>query len=128
MPAGVLAWARIGGACASAPPVAPKGPTITPDQKMSWILRLEDQRILRAPAAPPVVAAPLPQNQKKKRNAEPPPAPVVTPDLTALATDPDPRVRRRAAPAIGRVGLPEAVPHLHPPLSGTPPHVRHMAP
>src|SRR5258708_24746379 len=114
MPAGVLALAPIAGACASAPPVAPKGPTITPDQKMSWILRLEDQRILRAPAAPPVVAAPLPQNQKKKRNAEPPPAPVVTPDLTAPPTDPDPRVRRRAALAIGGVGVAEGVPNLQP--------------
>ena len=45
----LTAVALISSACASAPPVAPKAPTITQDQKISWILRLEDQRILRAP-------------------------------------------------------------------------------
>jgi cyclophilin family peptidyl-prolyl cis-trans isomerase/HEAT repeat protein len=119
--------ALISGACASAPPVAPQAPTMSPDQKTSWILRLEDQRILRAPAPPPAVPAPLPPNQKKKKKVEPAPAPVVTPDLTALATDPDPRIRRRAALAIGRVGLAEGSATLQPLLADPDPDVRQMA-
>ncbi len=109
----------ISGACASAPPaVAPKAPVIAPDQKMSWILRLEDQRILRAPAPPAIVPPPVPENQKKRsKKPEPPPPPVVTPDLAVLAADPDPRIRRRAALAIGRVGLPEGVAPLQPLLT-----------
>jgi cyclophilin family peptidyl-prolyl cis-trans isomerase len=121
--------ALISGACASAPPaVAPAAPVIAPDQKMSWILRLEDQRILRAPAPPPVVAPPVPQNQKKKsKKPAPPPPPVVTPDLTVLAADTEPRIRRRAALAIGRVGLPEGAAALQPLLTDTDPDVRQMA-
>jgi cyclophilin family peptidyl-prolyl cis-trans isomerase/HEAT repeat protein len=125
-----MALALISGACASAPPVAPKAPEIAPDLKMSWILRLEDQRILRAPAPPPVeVATPAPLNQKKKKKAPPPPPPppVVTPDLTALAVDPDPRIRRRAALAIGRVGLPDGGAVLQPLLADADPDVRQMA-
>ena len=93
---------------------------------MSWILRLEDQRILKAPAPPPVIAAPVPQNQKKT-NAAPPAPPVVTPDLTALAADADARIRRRAALAIGRVGLPEGAAALQPLLADSDPEVRQMA-
>ena len=33
------------GACATAPPPAPAAPTF--EEKMSWILRLEDRRVLR---------------------------------------------------------------------------------
>lgn len=117
----------ISAACASAPPVAPKAPVIAPDQKMSWILRLEDQRILRAPAPPPAVPPPAPGNQKKGKKPEPPPPPAVTPDLTALAADPDPRIRRRAALAIGRVGLPEGAAPLQPLLTDPDPDVRQMA-
>ncbi len=54
----VLTLAFVTAACASAPPAAPPppppakpaGPTF--EQKMAWILRLEDQRVLRDPAAP----------------------------------------------------------------------------
>src|SRR5260221_1229764 len=45
--------------CASAPP-APALPTLSFETKMSWILRLEDQRVLRdenAPVAPPPLTA-----------------------------------------------------------------------
>jgi cyclophilin family peptidyl-prolyl cis-trans isomerase/HEAT repeat protein len=122
------ALALISGACASAPAVAPKAPTIAPDLKMSWILRLEDQRILRAPAPPPIALAPPPAgNQKKSKNAPPPPAPAAQPDLAVLATDQDPRIRRRAALAIGRVGLPEGGAVLRPLLADTDPDVRQMA-
>ncbi len=121
----MTAVALISGACASAPPVAAPQPTIAPDQKMSWILRLEDQRILRAPAPAPVAVETIP-SRKAKKNA-PPPAPVVAPDLTSLATDPDPRIRRRAAIAIGRVGLPEGGVSLQPLMTDTDPDVRQMA-
>ena len=130
---GLALVASISAACASAPPpaVAPKAPVIAPDQKMSWILRLEDQRILRAPVPPAVVAPPpVPENQKKKKSKTPeppPPPPVVTPDLTALAADPDPRIRRRAAIAIGRVGLPEGGAALQPLLTDQDSDVRQMA-
>ena len=93
---------------------------------MSWILRLEDQRILKAPAPPPVVAAPVPSNQKNKKPAPTPP-PVVTPDLTVLAADADARIRRRAALAIGRVGLAEGAAALQPLLADPDPEVRQMA-
>jgi cyclophilin family peptidyl-prolyl cis-trans isomerase/HEAT repeat protein len=121
----------ISGACASAPPaVAPAvAPVIASDQKMSWILRLEDQRILRVPAPPAVVPPPVPQNQKNKskKPEPPPPPPVVTPDLTVLVADADPRIRRRAALAIGRVGLPEGAAPLQPLLTDPDPDVRQMA-
>lgn len=123
--AAVVALAVISGACKTAPVVAPTAPVISPDLKMSWILRLEDQRILKAPAPPPVVAPPVPQNPKKK--AEPPPPPVVTPDLTALAADADARIRRRAALAIGRVGLAEGAAALLPLVADADPDVRQMA-
>lgn len=89
---------------------------------MSWILRLEDQRLLRVPEPPPVVAAP-PKNRRKV----PPPPPVITPDLATLITDTDARIRRRAALAIGRVGLPEGGAALQPLLADADAEVRQMA-
>jgi cyclophilin family peptidyl-prolyl cis-trans isomerase/HEAT repeat protein len=118
--------ALLSAACASAPPVAPKPAAVATDQKMSWILRLENERILRVPApAPEVVSAPPPSRNKGK--ALPPPPPVVTPDLTALAADADPRVRRRAALAIGRVRLAAGGAALQPLLADPDADVRQMA-
>jgi len=94
--------------CASAPvaPVfsAPQGSPVVPvttwEEKIGWILRLEDQRLLRDPNPPPprvirpatprlpAVVAPLPPS-----------------DLIRLLGDPEARVRRRAALALGRIGL-----------------------
>jgi cyclophilin family peptidyl-prolyl cis-trans isomerase/HEAT repeat protein len=122
----LAALALLSGACASAPPVAPKAPTIATDQKMSWILRLENERILRVPAPPPPAVVALPPPQKKGKPLPPPP-PVVTPDLTTLAADADPRIRRRSALALGRVGLPEGSAALLPLLADTDPDVRQMA-
>ena len=51
---------------------------------MRWILQLEDERQLRGGGG----------------------------DLIALLSDPEARIRRRAALALGRVKLPEAVPAL----------------
>jgi len=117
-------------ACASAPPApapaAPTGPTF--EQKMASILRLEDQRVLRDPAppippAPPVVVPP-------RRGQAPVAAPPVPPppDLVRMLGDDEARIRRRAALAIGHVGLKEGVPPLVAMLtSETDPEVRQMA-
>jgi cyclophilin family peptidyl-prolyl cis-trans isomerase/HEAT repeat protein len=106
--------------CATAPPPAP--PVVPYEQKMAVILRLEDYRILRD-TPPPVVVEP-PSTGRKPRVA-----PVIpkVPDLTAFLTDPEARIRRRAALAIGRVGLPEGVTPLAGLLTDTDPVVRQMA-
>ena len=85
-------------------PVAP--PPATYEQKMAAILRLEDRRMIEAPPAPP---------------------PAVT-SLTALLTDDEGRVRRRAALGLGRAGLADGVAPLVGPLAADPePEVRPMA-
>ena len=107
--------------CASAPPPAPV--VVSFETKMSWIVRLEDQRILRDAAAP---VAPPPLTGQGKRNLLPTPSP--PPDLIRLFNDEEARVRRRSALAAGRVGLPEGVPQLVRLLqSDTDPEVRQMA-
>src|SRR3954464_9332211 len=102
------AVALVTAACASAPPVAaiktPAGPPF--EQKMSWILRLEDQRVLRDPAPPAARPPPVARGQKPQPVAAAPPPP---PDLTRLLTDEEARIRRRAALAIGHVGLSDGV-------------------
>src|SRR5262249_32931874 len=107
-------------ACASAPPAPPPPPPPAPpppvrptyEQKMSGLLRLEDQRMLRAPVAPATAETP----------GTPPP-----PDLTRLLTDEEARIRRRAALAVGRVGLADGVEPLLPVLGDADPEVRQMA-
>jgi cyclophilin family peptidyl-prolyl cis-trans isomerase/HEAT repeat protein len=106
-----------------APPAAPpRRPPATIDQKISWILRLEQQRIIRdpsvvtppttvgAPAAAPAggAAAATPQGPGKLIIQA-----ATEPDLTDLARDTDPAIRRRAVLALGRVGLPAALPTLN---------------
>jgi len=109
-------------ACASAPP-RPPAPTVTFEQKMGWILQLEDRRVLRIePPAPP--PAPVPAGKKRAAPAVPPPPAL---DLTRLVADTDARIRRRAALAIGRTGLAEGVAALTPVLTDTDPDVRQMA-
>jgi HEAT repeat protein/cyclophilin family peptidyl-prolyl cis-trans isomerase len=124
-------------ACASAPPApapvfVPAGPPF--EQKLSWILRLEDQRVLRDPAAPPPsapIALPAPPGRTRGRKApvaEPPPAPPPVPDLVRMLSDPEARVRRRSALAIGRVGLADGIAPLLPVLaSDSDAEVRQMA-
>jgi cyclophilin family peptidyl-prolyl cis-trans isomerase/HEAT repeat protein len=84
--------------------LVPLAPTY--EQKLSGIVRLEDQRILRDPAPPVVVAAAATKTPVRKASAVTAPLP---PDLVRLLGDPEGRVRRRAALAIGRVGLAEGV-------------------
>ena len=114
--------------CGSAPPPKPAAaPVIPTNQKMSWILRLENQRMLRDPAPPAPVPPPVIPGKKKSTATAPAPAPVVVADLTRLAADSDPRIRRRAALAIGRVGLPEGAAAVTPLLTDPDPDVRQMA-
>ena len=96
--------AVISAACATIPLPPPEPPAITWQEKLSWIMRLEDQRILRDPNPPaPVVLAPATRDRPVIM-APPPPS-----DLIRLLSDDEARVRRRAALALGRVGLAEAV-------------------
>ncbi|HSL22115.1 MAG TPA: HEAT repeat domain-containing protein [Vicinamibacterales bacterium] len=106
------------GACASAPPV--KASVLTREQKLAQIVRLEDQRILRE-APPPAPAQPA---GRRARRAPPPPPP---PDLVPLLADPEVEIRRRAALAVGRVGLVEGAQPLVPLLKDPDPDVRQMA-
>ena len=109
-----------GAACASAA-VRPQAPAVAFEQKMAWMLQLEDQRILAVPEPPP---APQPEGRRGRTPAStaPPRA-----DLSALVRDPEARVRRRAAVAIGRVGLREGVPLLTPLLADADADVRQAA-
>jgi cyclophilin family peptidyl-prolyl cis-trans isomerase/HEAT repeat protein len=87
------------------------------------MLRLEDQRILRDPNPPPPVVL-VPATRTQPAIVTPPPPS----DLFRLLGDSEARVRRRAALALGRVGLREAVEPLAKVLAGdTEPEVRHMA-
>jgi HEAT repeat protein/cyclophilin family peptidyl-prolyl cis-trans isomerase len=117
-------FSLLAAACASAPvaPPVPAGPTF--EQKMSWILRLEDQRVLRdpAPPLPPPPAAPA-RGQKPPVIVQPPPPP----DLTRVLADAEARLRRRAALAIGRVGLHDGVQPLLASLGDGDAEVRQMA-
>lgn len=92
--------------CATAPSVsqvaAPPAAVYSLDQRVSWILRLEAQRWLADPAIPAA-------------------------DLRRLVTDADRAVRRRAALAVGRVGMTEGVEILTPLLKDPEPDVRASA-
>jgi HEAT repeat protein/cyclophilin family peptidyl-prolyl cis-trans isomerase len=122
-----LAWCALA-ACAAAPPpvVVPERPRQTFEEKMAWILRLEEDRVLRLPAPdapPPAVVTPA--GDRKTPVVTPPPPP--QPDLITLLQDDEARIRRRAALAAGRVRLPEAVAPVSALLSDADPEVRQMA-
>ena len=86
------------------------------------MVRLEDQRILRDPNPPsPVVLKPATQREPALVAPAPPS------DLIKLLNDSEARVRRRAALAIGRVGLSEGVEPLAKLLDDSEIEVRQMA-
>ena len=110
--------------CATAPRVVPIPPP-TFQEKLSWILRLEDQRILRDPSPPqPAVAADSGASPPVDTLLAPPPP---VPDLVALLDDAEPQLRRRAALALGRVGLSEGVAPLIDRLADLEVEVRQMS-
>ena len=116
------------GACKTVPLPPPKAPTVPLDKKMSWLFQLEDQRILRLEVPPPPPPAPVvpPKGRRVVPQPEPPP-PDSSPDLAVLVKDSEARVRRRAALALGRVGLPDGVALLTATLADSDPDVRAMA-
>ena len=114
-------------ACATGAPVVTsavptKPPELTYPDKLSWIIRLEDQRILRDPN-PPAPAVIVPATRTTPAVVAPPPPS----DLVRLLGDQEARVRRRAALAVGRVGLADGVEPLIPLLADGEPDVRQMA-
>ena len=113
-------------ACATAPLAPPEErpePPVVPwETKLSWIMRLEDQRILRDPNPPPPVVL-MPATRIQPAVVAPPPPS----DLIRLLNDDEARVRRRAALALGRVGLSEAVEPLTRLFTDAEPDVRQMA-
>jgi cyclophilin family peptidyl-prolyl cis-trans isomerase/HEAT repeat protein len=85
-------------------------------------VRLEDQRILRDPnPPPPAIIKPATQRQPA---IVAPPAPS---DLLRLLEDPEARTRRRAALAVGRIGLRSGVEPLTRLLADADIEVRQMA-
>jgi cyclophilin family peptidyl-prolyl cis-trans isomerase/HEAT repeat protein len=120
--AGVMAAA---GCAASAPPTL--GPVARPtqavaslDQKVSWVLRLEQQRLFRDPGGEPFARPSTAASAEAPLTLQPAEAPLAlqpaeSADLGALLLDPEAGLRRRAALAIGRVGRPEG----HDWLAGT---------
>ena len=92
--------------CDRTPTVTPVAPA-TFDEKVSWILRLENQRVLRDPQETPLATDPTAEGRPE--STEVATSIASEPDLVQLLTDPEPQLRRRAALAIGRVGQPEGV-------------------
>jgi len=105
--------------CATRGVVEMMPPPPTFEQKVGWIVRLEDQRILAEPLPEPAVPA--------ESTHAATPAQVPRPDLLELITDPDVQIRRRAALAVGRVGLADGVPALVAALGDLEPEVRQIA-
>jgi cyclophilin family peptidyl-prolyl cis-trans isomerase/HEAT repeat protein len=116
-------------ACASAPPPVKSDPRpqLTFEQKMGWILRLEEDRILEIPAPP--APPPVPAPQKGRRTAPVVvPTPPQQPSLLFLLKDDEARIRRRAALAVGRTRLAAGVTPLSAVLAAdSDPEVRQMA-
>ena len=90
--------------------MAPTPPQPSSEQKLAWILELEDQRLARGPAAGQDLVTMLADQQAHiRRRAALAAGRVRVPDAVAplsamLATEPDPEVRQMAAFALGLIG------------------------
>lgn len=115
------------GACASAPPAPAVPAEPSYQQKMAWMLRLEDSRTLRDPAPVEAPPPPTPVSTRRATAVAPAPPPPPVPDLVRLLADRESRTRRRAALAIGRVGHTDGVAPLVSALTDSEPEVRQMA-
>ncbi len=113
--------------CASAPSTVEAPAAATRDQKLAWILWLEDQRLLRDPALPPAAAPAAGAGGAAGPGPGTGYSPAAVPDLLRLARDPGGQVRYRAVQAIGRVGLAEGGAALAAALSDPEPDVRAVA-
>ena len=97
------AWGCISGPASTVPPrIEP--PRVTWEDKLTWMMRLEDQRIVRDPN-PPAPQVLVPATPTEPAIVTPPPPS----DLIRLLGDKEGRVRRRASLALGRVGLADAI-------------------
>ena len=106
--------------CARTPTVVvPRLPTF--DEKISWILRLEDQRLIRDASDSTVLTHAIEGLQALGQKVP------MEPDLVALLSDSEPQIRRRAALALGRLGLKEAVEPLISSLGDPQVEVRQMS-
>jgi len=118
--AAALAVALVSLGCGptAAPVVTATPPPPTSEQKLGWILQLEDERVARGPAAGQDMVAMLHDQQAhirrraalglgRARIVE-----AVEPLSGLLATEPDPEVRQMAAFALGLIGNGAAVPAL----------------
>jgi HEAT repeat protein/cyclophilin family peptidyl-prolyl cis-trans isomerase len=116
-------------ACRTAPPpppiIVPVPPALSFEQKAAAILKLENQRVLRNQAPP--ADQPAPAAAAPGQNAPTVAPPLPPPDLVRLLSDNEARVRRRAALAVGRVGLRDGVQPLVAVLADADPEVRQMA-
>ena len=122
------AAAAAAAACATAPPSPAAAPLVLPlayEEKLAAIVRLEDTRMLRDPEPPPSTPVAPPSGRRPPAVTLAPVRP--TPDLARLLADHEPRVRRRAALAIGRVRLAEGVAPLIEALKDPDVDVRQMA-
>ncbi len=123
----VVAAVALHAACMNTPPPKlPAAPAIPERQKQAWILQLEDQRLLRL-EPPPAPPPPAVVKGKKPPPVVAPPPPSSSPDLAVLVRDAEPRIRRRAALAIGRVRERGGTALLVPALADTDVDVRAMA-
>jgi HEAT repeat protein/cyclophilin family peptidyl-prolyl cis-trans isomerase len=100
----------------------PPIPVVTWEEKVAWMIRLEDQRILRDPNPPPPAILRPATPRSPVIIAPPPPT-----DLIRLLEDPEGRVRRRAALAVGRAGLADGIDPLGKLLTDPDAEVRQMA-
>ena len=110
--------------CARTPTVIPSAPP-TFDEKVSWILRLENQRVIRD--APQVSVVPDAVDGVETDAADIVVSLRPEPDLVALLSDREPQLRRRAALALGRIGLSEGVTPLMSSLGDPEVEVRQMS-